>query len=64
MHTRGRSLHPALAALVLAGLAAAVGAADRTVLAIGAHAGDAEITSGVALDVDPFAKKRVLDSLP
>jgi N-acetylglucosamine malate deacetylase 1 len=47
MHVRGRSLCPALAALVL--VAGAAGATDRTVLAIGAHAGDAEITAGAIL---------------
>jgi len=49
MHARGRSLRPPLAALALASLAVAAGAADRTVLAIGAHAGDAEITTGALL---------------
>ena len=47
MHVRGRSLCPALAALAL--VAGAAGATDRTVLAIGAHAGDAEITAGAIL---------------
>lgn len=47
MHVRSRSLCPALAALVL--VAGAAGATDRTVLAIGAHAGDAEITAGAIL---------------
>ena len=49
MRTPGRSLRPALAAAVLATGAALAPAADRTVLSIGAHAGDAEITTGALL---------------
>jgi LmbE family N-acetylglucosaminyl deacetylase len=49
MRTRGRRLRPVLTALALAAGAAAADAGDRTILAIGAHAGDAEITSGAIL---------------
>jgi LmbE family N-acetylglucosaminyl deacetylase len=49
MLARRSSLRPTLSVLALVGLAAAAGAADRTILAIGAHAGDAEITTGALL---------------
>jgi len=49
MPVRGRSLRPALTALALVAGAAAAGGGDRTVLAIGAHAGDAEVTTGAIL---------------
>jgi LmbE family N-acetylglucosaminyl deacetylase len=49
MRARGRSLRPVLSALALVASAAAAGAADHTVLAIDAHAGDAEITAGAIL---------------
>jgi LmbE family N-acetylglucosaminyl deacetylase len=45
----GRPLRLALAAAVLVASARSAIAADRTVLAIGAHAGDAEITTGAIL---------------
>ena len=46
---RPRPLRLALAGAALLGGALAAKAADRTVLAIGAHAGDAEITTGAVL---------------
>jgi LmbE family N-acetylglucosaminyl deacetylase len=49
MRTRGRRLRPVLAALALAAGAAAADASERTLLAIGAHAGDAEISAGAIL---------------
>jgi LmbE family N-acetylglucosaminyl deacetylase len=50
MRPRGRSLRPALACAALVACASpAAPAAERTVLAIGAHAGDAEITTGAIL---------------
>ncbi len=49
MRICGRRLRPVLGALALSGCVAAGWAADRTVLAIGAHAGDAEITTGAIL---------------
>ena len=45
----GRSLRPALACAALVALASPSTAADRTILAIGAHAGDAEVTTGAIL---------------
>ena len=49
MRPRGRSLRPALACAALVACASPAPAAERTVLAIGAHAGDAEITTGAIL---------------
>jgi len=49
MPTRGRRLRPVLTALALAAGTAGADASDRTILAIGAHAGDAEITAGAIL---------------
>jgi N-acetylglucosamine malate deacetylase 1 len=49
MRPPGRSFRPALAGAALLAGALSAPAADRTVLAIGAHAGDAEITTGAIL---------------
>ena len=49
MPAPGRLLGTALAAAALVAFAALAPAADRTVLSIGAHAGDAEITTGALL---------------
>jgi LmbE family N-acetylglucosaminyl deacetylase len=49
MRPRGRSLRPALACAALVACASPAPAAEGTVLAIGAHAGDAEITTGAIL---------------
>jgi len=49
MRPAGRSLRLALACATLGAGAFPATAADRTVLAIGAHAGDAEITTGAIL---------------
>ncbi len=49
MRARGRRLRPVLTALALAAWAAGAHASDRTILAIGAHAGDAEVTAGAIL---------------
>jgi LmbE family N-acetylglucosaminyl deacetylase len=49
MRTRGGPLRTVLVGLALAAGAPAADAGDRTVLAIGAHAGDAEITAGAIL---------------
>ena len=48
MRAPGRRLRPLVAVLALLASAPA-GAADRTILSIGAHAGDAEITTGALL---------------
>jgi N-acetylglucosamine malate deacetylase 1 len=45
----GRSFRPALACAALVAWASPSTAADRTILAIGAHAGDAEVTTGAIL---------------
>jgi LmbE family N-acetylglucosaminyl deacetylase len=49
MRPAGRSLRLALACAALVAFALPARAAERTVLAIGAHAGDAEITTGAIL---------------
>ena len=49
MRTGFRRLRPVLVALAFAAGGPAADAGDRTVLAIGAHAGDAEITAGAIL---------------
>jgi hypothetical protein len=49
MHVCDRSLRPVAFVLAFVAGAAQVSAAERIVLAIGAHAGDAEVTAGAIL---------------